>query len=383
MYFFSFFSYYSSSKNGLSFGDPRFSSFKTNALPSTFASLVAPLNSGSSSPPSVLNSSCHLGITPSNTKDTNDTGDLKHILNPSDPQSSLFSSFGLGSFNVGTIPSVNMPLFSPLGDMNSTQALLNMVRTANSGSVNQLENYMKGTSTTTTNKRSAEMTVNNPLDLSSNAPLCIKKPKRPSSSGESFGSDNAVPISQKAAKDRAAQKSPGTVSPKLYPKSVFSVPSTQPQDRAATTCLSVCTSSLDRACSSREGIENVSHWSIDDVCNFVSSIDVCAEYAEVSRQITFDYSPTDDGFLPLINSYAGLINGRTNCDYLALSLHRQIVYTRYHADNTYMYTYVCLLTITILFVYWKRGLQASFGGTLFLFFKKATRVPGGAETGCT
>lgn len=212
-----------------------------------------------------------------NTKDSNDA-DLKNVLNTNETQNSIFSSFGLNSFNSTTVP--NIPLFSPLVDMNSTQALLNMVRTASSGSVNQLENYIKSA----TNKRPPDV-INNPLDLSSNAPLC-KKPKRLSCGpNELFSSENVVPVLQKT-KDRA-QKRTGSVSPKPCTKSIFSVPSTQP-DRP-TMCLSMCMSSLDRTCPSRDGTENISHWSIDDVCNFVSSIDICAEYSEVSTRTHFSY----------------------------------------------------------------------------------------------
>lgn len=223
---------------------------------------------------------------------------MKQILNATDAQNSLFSSFGLSAFNSSSAvsPVGNISLFSPLVDMSSTQALLNMVRTVNTNSVNQLESYMKGT----ISKRPSEL-VNNPLDLSSNSQPCnAKKLKRPScsSSENSFSSDNSLPTLssvQKSSKDRSHSKRSDSLSPKpRVTKSSFSscsVSQTPPQipgvaaasnHRASTTCLSLCTSSLDRTCPSRDSIENISHWTIDDVCNFVSSIDVCAEYADVS-----------------------------------------------------------------------------------------------------
>lgn len=215
----------------------------------------------------------------SNTKDSNDA-DMKHILNVTEAQSSLFSSFGLNSFSSTAVPNVNLPLFPSLVDMGSTQALLNMVRTASSGSVNQLESYIKGVS----GKRPPDI-ANNPLDLSPNAPPS-KKPKRPScSSSESFSSESSVPTYR--MKDRMINKRSGSVSPKPRSKSILSVDRTQPLDNRSTTCLSICTLSLDRTCPSHEGIENLSRWSIDDVHNFVSSIDICAEYADVSIQSSF------------------------------------------------------------------------------------------------
>ncbi|KAK7601186.1 hypothetical protein V9T40_008627 [Parthenolecanium corni] len=309
--------YFSSPKNGLAstFVDPRFTSFKSASVGSPFAGLVSPLTSGRNSPPAGMNASCQLNLSSANTKDSNDTSaDLKHMLTATDSQTSLFPSFSFSSFNPSGVPGaapVNLPLFSPLVDMNSTQALLNIVRSANSGttgnSINQLETYIKGAaaaaaavvaSSPSTNscnatgsqhsatKRLAEM-VNNPLDLSSNALLCKKVKRSFSNSGDSFSCENLVPSGQKGAvatllKDRQPKRA-DSISPKPCTKSMFPVPMAQQQpllDRSSTTCLSLCTSSLERGCSSREGAENVSHWSIDDVCNFVSSIDLCAEYTE-------------------------------------------------------------------------------------------------------
>jgi hypothetical protein len=45
-------------------------------------------------------------------------------------------------------------------------------------------------------------------------------------------------------------------------------------------CLSMC--SADRACSSGGDAQAMAQWNVEDVCNFVASIDICAEYAPVS-----------------------------------------------------------------------------------------------------
>lgn len=81
--------------------------------------------------------------------------------------------------------------------------------------------------------------TSSPLDLSSAAPPA-KKPriKTPSSSSPNYGSNTQ-------ASRRAESESP-----KLH--------------------------------------EDISSWTVDDVCNFVSNIDICAEYVQVSDLIIIE-----------------------------------------------------------------------------------------------
>ncbi|XP_059478676.1 uncharacterized protein LOC132198581 [Neocloeon triangulifer] len=126
--------------------------------------------------------------------------------------------------------------FPGMMDMSSTQALLSMVRSAN------LEQYFKG--------------KQGPLDLSAAAPHLAKKV-------------------------RSELKS---VSPKPPPRSASSGSANSgPAAPAGHTCPSLCT---DRPC---EG-QGVSHWGVEDVCNFVGSIDICEEYTEVFREQSIDGS---------------------------------------------------------------------------------------------
>lgn len=107
---FNFVSYFSTPRNGYPPGlDPRFPAFKTAATP--FVGLMAPL--GTPQPPTVPTTS------PLSSKDP--TKEQK--------QDNLFGN----------------PVFPPMLDMSSTQALLHMVRTANAAqSAAELETYLKG-----------------------------------------------------------------------------------------------------------------------------------------------------------------------------------------------------------------------------------------------
>lgn len=105
----SIYSYFSSPRNGYPPGlDPRFPAFKTAATP--FVGLMAPL--GAPQPSTVPTTS------PLSNKDPKEQ-----------KQDSLFGN----------------PVFPPMLDMSSTQALLHMVRTANAAqNAAELETYLKG-----------------------------------------------------------------------------------------------------------------------------------------------------------------------------------------------------------------------------------------------
>jgi hypothetical protein len=120
--------------------------------------------------------------------------------------------------------------FPGLMDMSSTQALLSMVRSAN------LEQYLK--------------VKQGPLDLSA-----------------------AAPQPPPAKKNRSELKS---VSPKPPPRSASSGSASSAPGHG---CPSLCT---ERPC---EG-QAVAHWTVDDVCTFVASIDICAEYAQVGPEFS-------------------------------------------------------------------------------------------------
>lgn len=222
--------------------------------------------------------------TPGNTKDSSDSDLKSGIPTPAEAQQALFANFGLNAFSHPSLPG-GVPFLPPLVDMSSTTALLNMVRTASAQSANQLETYLKGAI-----KRPPE-NPNNPLDLSSNAPPPpLKKPRKhtPSLSESLYGSDallnfpflNAL---QRTTKDRLGMKRTGSVSPK--PKSKLATsPSNAASSRPSTanSCMSLCSVPGEKPCSSSADTQTVAHWTVDDVCNFIQNIDLCAEYVSVS-----------------------------------------------------------------------------------------------------
>ncbi len=129
----------------------------------------------------------------------------------------------------------------PLIDMSSTQTLLSMVRTAaaNNPNPNGGSNNSSNAATAAAQQLLSSLPTpgslkraSSPLDLSSAAALIglPKKAKQGSSSGSS----------------------------------------------SLKRCGSSCSGCSNEA-------EAVSGWSVDDVCRFVSSIDLCAEYVQVSR----------------------------------------------------------------------------------------------------
>lgn len=112
------------------------------------------------------------------------------------------------------------PMFPPLIDMSTTQTLLAMVRTAKEV---EIQGLLKSAATGTIKRNQGD--VSSPLDLSAAGPP-MKRPRvKTPSSGKNSDSE-----------------------------------SPRPQDN------------------------DIASWSVDDVCNFVSSIDICAEYAQVSSK---------------------------------------------------------------------------------------------------
>ncbi|XP_051153067.1 uncharacterized protein LOC127276577 isoform X2 [Leptopilina boulardi] len=196
--------------------DPRFPAFKTAATP--FVGLMAPL--GAPQAPTVPT-----------------TSPLSNKESKEQKQDNLFGN----------------PVFPPMLDMSSTQALLHMVRTANAAqNAAELETYLKGA-----NKRDAG--VSSPLDLSSPGGFAPRK------------------------RQRAESRRSGSVSPK--PKTIPG-PSSPPPVR----CPSLCG---HMPCGDGQA---VNRWTIEDVVNYVSSIDICAEYAQNFRE-----NRIDGASLPLLS----------------------------------------------------------------------------------
>lgn len=163
-----------------------------------------------------------------------------------------------------------------LSDFSSSQTLLNLVRTASAQSASQLENYLKGAV-----KRSADGESRlDPLDLTVGN---IKRPKLDSSIGfkENFlqhdvedGCTRTTKASWMSLMDKRMHSSP-TSSTRTSPKIQYS-------ERQR--CASLC---IDKSCSSQSDASDLSHWTVDDVVKFVSSVETCSDYAEVSSYHLF------------------------------------------------------------------------------------------------
>ncbi|KAF2882365.1 hypothetical protein ILUMI_23810 [Ignelater luminosus] len=123
-------------------------------------------------------------------------------------------------------PFASTPMFPPLIDMSTTQTLLAMVRTAKEAELQALL------------KNAKRQEPSSPLDLSAAAPP-MKRPRTKTPLG-TFSGGNVI------------LKRAESESPRLH--------------------------------------EDVSSWTVDDVCNFVSGIDICAEYARNFREQQIDGS---------------------------------------------------------------------------------------------
>lgn len=156
-----------------------------------------------------------------------------------------------------------------LSDFSSSQTLLNLVRTASAQSASQLENYLKGAV-----KRSADGENRlDPLDLTVGT---IKRPKLDSNIGLLQNEADASDCTMKT-------KTPWmTVMDKRLLSSPTSSTRTSPKmlNSERIQCTSLC---IDKSCSSQSEASDLTQWTVEDVVTFVSSVETCSEYAEVSH----------------------------------------------------------------------------------------------------
>lgn len=238
-------------------------------------------------------------------------------------------------------------LMNPLRvvDLSSTQALINMMRSASAHSASHLENYLRGTL-----KRPFGLEAENradPLDLtvsSANKKLrttamdraSLLDPPPPSSSSSALNARFSGVGSAKSMRDfhdlfgsfkSDSEGSDVGSDAAPSPKSIHSTsrlwssassssvlhetlkqPHSPPNGESSSSpspnknnnnnngpnsdnglqqhpCLSTCG---DRACADNAEAGTIAKWTVDDVCKFVAAIDTCAEYAEVrSHDIPF------------------------------------------------------------------------------------------------
>ncbi|XP_039296804.1 sterile alpha motif domain-containing protein 11-like [Nilaparvata lugens] len=257
----------------------------------------------------------------------------------SDSSTSGGESVNRWSFGASPFATPGAPVYHPSIDMSSTQALINMVRTASAQSANQLETYLKGI------KRGAE----NPLDLS--ATKKARKSGAGLSLSESLYGDALLGLPMLSALNRASKdllppthrlqtKSPKpsknhtknnhttspasgqsssaattnssnsrvTTSPVTTNPSVTNPPLTNSPVTSRPQCMSLCADKPCAANSANGALFGVSgginaelaesggsgtemtSWTVEEVASFVGTIDICAEYAGNFRDQCIDGS---------------------------------------------------------------------------------------------
>jgi len=192
----------------------------------------------------------------------------------------------------------------PMIDMSSTQALLNIVRSASAQNAQQLETYLRSnsshhstassaTSGATKRPRSAEAAPapasHAPLDLS--APLA----KRPyiDASAYPFSSFKSV-IEMESLVASGGKKSPAATAaaaPRSTPPALMPVISPRPLAALSERPTKALPLSCRLTCAAdacNPAATQVQLWTIADVVNFVKTIDLCHEYAEVFREHSID-----------------------------------------------------------------------------------------------
>ncbi|XP_023245939.1 mucin-5AC-like [Copidosoma floridanum] len=196
-------------------------------------------------------------------------------------------------------------LFPPMLDMSSTQTLLYMVRTANAAqSAAELESYLKGAS-----KREPGLTT--PLDLSSPSLVPRKRargqePRRPGSVSPKPSKLAHLSVTALVAAGTVTTTSQGT-STTTTTTTTTTMPTTAPTIPTTTTTSTLATSAVCGTptpvrCPSLCGHapcgdgQAVGRWSVEEVAAFVSSIDICSEYAQSFREHRIDGSA-----LPLLS----------------------------------------------------------------------------------
>ena len=201
----------------------------------------------------------------------------------------------MSGLNAAGLPA-GLPGF-PMIDMSSTQALLNIVRSASAQNAQQLETYLRGASTPTptATKRPAESASaasSSPLDLSASM---AKRPylepaamepgrgfrdlfglKSPAGEGIEASRDKNPSLNgKKSPSSRASSASlAAPAAPQTSPRSEKRVAT--PKSSLPIACRLTCAADT---CS--PGAVQVKSWAVSDVFDFVKSIDLCAEYAEV------------------------------------------------------------------------------------------------------
>lgn len=177
-------------------------------------------------------------------------------------------------------------VFSPLIDMSSTQALVTLARAAKEA---EIQNLLKGPTkrpninTTPPNNISQTPTTTpsnsrfplHTFPLSNLNPSHIS-PNSPASNNHSTNSEQGTmstsPLDLSANTPVTKRTKLGTYSPN---RSIGS-----PTHQRSLSSGDSCRTASQRKCQSQS--DEINSWNVNQVCEFVGSIDICAEYVEVS-----------------------------------------------------------------------------------------------------
>ena len=154
----------------------------------------------------------------------------------------------------------------PMIDMSSTQALLNIVRSASAQNAQQLETYLRSSSSSSS-ATAATAATKRPADPHAPLDLSAHVAKRPYIDPfKSVQMESLVPVVVVGG----GKKSPSRPSTGAAANKTLPLP-----------CRLACAAD---SCS--PAAAQVQLWSVADVVNFVKTIDLCHEYAEVSFKTT-------------------------------------------------------------------------------------------------
>ncbi|CAM1324758.1 Uncharacterised protein g8776 [Pycnogonum litorale] len=180
-------------------------------------------------------------------------------------------------------------------DLQTSQTLLNIVRSASAQSASQLESYLRTTSgykrsiSADEVPKSSSAAAADPLDLTTaNLPPNPSNKKRPRLDNNGSGSDVLL---QQHLKSKNGNQNGGDNRLVDWSQLLHqSRPNNSTNDSGSesertASCRSTCTNS---SCSDSALANEVSKWTVDEVCNFVTSVDTCAEYAEKFREQSID-----------------------------------------------------------------------------------------------
>lgn len=172
----------------------------------------------------------------------------------------------------------------PMIDMSSTQALINIVRSASAQNAQQLDTYLRSSGNNSSgssgNKRPSEAS-SSPLDLS--ASVASKRPCYGDSAQLKSASELVKLVSTAAAATQAAKKSPTSPRDHQRRQAAMAAPAAFKQSPSTMSALPIACRLSCAADACSPGAVQVGSWCVDDVVDFVSSIDLCCEYAQVSQ----------------------------------------------------------------------------------------------------